>query len=546
MTIKGWVLAAILALSSFAHGAALDPSWKFKVLRSTHFEMIFREDQKELAKRYLIAAEQAHEMLIPIFKEAPSKTIIVMMDGTDSSNGLANFLPYPHIIVYPVLPSTLDSVDEYGDWPLEMMLHEYTHILNMYPAHGIYVPLKWIFGSVVRPNAVLPKWYLEGLAVDLESWLSDHGRLRSPETLASMRALTLGGKFKNEDVATINESELTRWPYGGRPYMFGAWFWEDLHRAKGTDLIYTWNQNFSRRLPFFLNGPMREQTGKTTHQLVVAMNESFEAQGKKQLEEINASGPHKSDTVVEEKGEQTVFALSPSGNKLVYFVGTPKQGSVVRLKVRTSEKQRFKDISGKTIFKAVAPLRARWIGEDRFVYDQIEIFYPYGSYRDLYIYDLNAARSERLTTHARAQEPAVSPNGKWIAYIQNDGGRNRMNLLDLEKRTSRTLVNGNMNQRVSMPEFLSDQEIVFSVLQKIGTEKLYVYNLTTGKTQPWGPPELTQAQNPRLTSEGLLVTDAGTNVRNVYLSKAAKRRRCRTLSPTSKRPSLIHSATNSL
>ncbi len=87
-----------------------------------------------------------------------------------------------------MLPTSFDSLDEFGDWALEMMIHEYTHILNMYPAHGIYVPFKWVFGTVVRPNAILPRWWLEGLAVNLESRLTSHGRLKSTETAAAARA----------------------------------------------------------------------------------------------------------------------------------------------------------------------------------------------------------------------------------------------------------------------------------------------------------------------------------------------------------------------
>ena len=66
-----------------AQAGELDSSWRFRVLQSPHFEIIFREDHKELAKRYILAAEQAHELLFPIFKEGPSHTIIFLRDDTD-------------------------------------------------------------------------------------------------------------------------------------------------------------------------------------------------------------------------------------------------------------------------------------------------------------------------------------------------------------------------------------------------------------------------------------------------------------------------------
>lgn len=511
-------IIGVIVLFAALPAAALDPHWSFRVLTSPHFEIIYREDQKELAKRYLIAAEQAHELLFPIFKEAPSHTTILLKDDTDASNGLANFLPYPHITVYPVLPSTLDSVDEYGDWAFEMILHEYTHILNMYPAHSFYVPLKYVFGTVVRPNAVLPRWYLEGLATNLESWLSDHGRLRSTETQASARALILGQRLKLEDVARINETDLKTWPYGGRPYLFGAWWWEEVHRQKGTGVIETWNQNYSRRLPFFLNGPVIEQLQKSPNEFLNLTADTLDAQGRKQIEQINKAGAHTSTPVAEAKGEQTVFAISPDGNKLIYWLNNPGAGNEVRLKERKTPNQPWSEIESKKLFKTVGSLRVHWIDNERFVYDQMDIKYPWATYRDIYIRNVNTGERTRLTEQKRAQEPAPSPSGQQIAFIQNDGGRNRLNLLNVADGSIRTLVNGNYTQRLSWPEFVGENEIVFAVRQRNGSEKLHVYNLESKQTQVWNE-KLQSAQNARFITEGLLVTDAGTKARNIYLVK---------------------------
>ncbi len=501
---------------------ATNPAWSFNVLTSPHFELIYRSDkggdQKELAKRYILAAEQAHELLFPIFKESPARTIILLKDDADGSNGLANFLPYPHITVYPVLPSTLDSVDEYGDWAFEMMLHEYTHILNMYPAHGIYVPLKWIFGTVVRPNAVLPRWWLEGLAVNLESSLSDHGRLKSSETSGSARALILMDKFKDENVSRINEAGLSSWPHGGRPYLYGAWWWDQAQREKGFPVIDIWNQNYSRRLPFFLNGPVLEQTTKTPDQFLRHTLDTITETGKKQIEAIEAAGKQSGVTITEEKGEQNIFAVSPDGNRLLYWLSRPGAGSEVRMKTRSEEKKPFHEIESERLFKAVGGLRVHWMTNDRFVFDQIDIKYPYGSYRDLWTYDIHTKEKRRLTTQARAQEPGPSPKGDKIAFIQNEGGRNRLMLLDMNDFKIRSLLIGNLYQRLSWPEFINDNDVVFSVRQKSGREKLHMINVRSKKVSPFNE-TLSSAQNSRFTSEGLFVTDALTNARNVYQIK---------------------------
>ncbi len=509
------LLAATAAFSLAASASPLS-SWAFRVLRTDHFEIVYRDNQKDLAKRYAVASEQAYELLIPIFKEAPSKTILVITDETDASNGLATFLPYPTIYVYPVLPTTLDSIDEFGDWPLEMVVHEYTHILNMYPAHGFYVPLKWIFGNVVCPNAVLPKWYLEGLAVNLESRLTDHGRLRSSETQAAARVLVNSHRLAEEDIPRINQPDISTWPYGSRPYLFGGWWWSQVQTEKGAGIIDTWNQNFSRRIPFFLNGPMAEQTQKTAEGLLGSTHESIEKTANEQLDILASEKTNLSTRLTpEEDGEQTVFAISPNGKRLMYWVSLGSgKGSRVYVRERVEITDAFTSVPAKKLFKTVGAQRARWIDDDRIVFDQTDPSSPRVSYRDLYKYDFTTDDVTRLTKGERAQEP--SPRGDRIAFIQNDGGRNHLMLLDLKTGKSEGLVHSSYTQRLSSPEFLDDDTLLFVLRQRSGKEQVMSYSFKTKKTSAWND-KLASVQHLRVLPKGVFLSNADTGVRNAFI-----------------------------
>ncbi len=501
--------------------SAIDPRWKYRVLTSPNFEIIYREDQKALAKRYILAAEQAHELLMPLFKEGPSQTTIVLQDDTDSSNGMATFIPYPHIIIYPVLPTQGDTTDEYGDWPFEIMLHEYVHILNMYPANGVMWPFKMLFGSVVRPNAILPRWWLEGLAVNLETRLTDHGRLRSTQTQALARNFVLNDKLKLEDIATINEADSRTYPFGARPYLYGGWWWNEAHTKKGDGLIYTWNQNFSRRIPFLLNGPVREQTGMSVAQLFEQTKRSVANQAQAQIEVIKKSNPTVATEAQDGNGQMLAFAISPDGNKLIYSVGIVDQGLWVYYATRADATKGLRAHNGKKLFRTVGTLRFAWINNDAVVFDQLNSAAPYTTYRDLFKYDFTTDETEQLTKNQRAQEPAVSPNGQLVAYIQNEGGKNRVNVLDLKTKQSRTLVNGNLTQRLASPEFLTDNELLFSARTRNGDERIFRYDFGTQKSTVWNQ-QLKAAQDIRRTSAGILVSDSGSGVRNIYLTTPDK------------------------
>ena len=133
------------------------------------------------------------------------------------------------------------------------MIHEYTHILSFYPSHGFYTPLRYIFGSVVRPLAITPRWYLEGLAVAMETKFTTKGRLRSTDTQAAIKAFIQDKKIHNMSIDRINEG-ANSWPYGGSPYLFGALFWKKAIAEKGEGVVYKLLQDGSRKLPFTLGG----------------------------------------------------------------------------------------------------------------------------------------------------------------------------------------------------------------------------------------------------------------------------------------------------
>jgi hypothetical protein len=493
---------------------ALPSQWQFKTLRSEHFDVIYRTDQRELANLYMKAAEDSYSLLFPLFQEAPSRTVIVIRDDTDLANGLATFLPYPLIIVNPVLPGAGQSIGDYGDWAFEIVLHEYTHILNMHPSHGFYTPLKWIFGAVIRPNGILPRWYLEGLAVETESRYSTFGRLRSPEFGAQFRAMNEGKKFDEESIDRVNEVEIPNWPYGNRPYLLGSAWWTVA--AQDPSVIYDLNQRFSRRLPFMLNAPVKERLKMDVEGVLTAAYKDIRAKTDSQFQVIDMSGgEHLAKIEGDESKGQFLPTISPDGLHLIFLGTIYKKAAEVRLVSRAKASDPFDFKTATTIEKTIGTNRFSWLPNSAaIVFDQIDSDRPHVEFSDLYLHNLGG-KTERLSLGLRATEPSVSPLGDRVAFIRYTGGRNLLSVMNLKTHKHQTLYKAAALERLVQPVFQADQ-ILFISRNVHGDDTLMSYQLATKKVATVAQPVRALKFMNSADSQALLIGSAQTGATNVY------------------------------
>lgn len=515
--LMNWLFCfCVLFLS--APGFASDPNIEWRVLHTPHFEFIYDHRYPEQAKAFAVAGETAYKTLATVFSEVNEKTTVLISDTTDSANGFASFLPYPAIVVFPVMPDSTSELTSYDDWALELMIHELTHIFSMKPSNSFYIPLRWVFGSVIRPNAVLPRWFLEGVAVEMESRWTLHGRLRSPYTSAAIRADVEANTWGTEDLARINEGGIPTYPYGARPYFYGSLVWKFMTDEKGVEVVDRLHQNYSRRLPFFLNGPAEEAVGLDYSQILQAMYQKTEERARRQLIAIERQGKDTAQVRPIKGLSQYSPNISPDGMKMLFRSFTPGVGSELWLIEKTSKDQSFSVAKVKKLFITQGFQSAGWAPDSsRFVFERVDVWKTHYRFSDLYIYDLKTNKSERLTRGERASQAEFSPSGKKIIYVKVDGGQNELKVLDLANKESRGVYRPELFHRIANPHFLSESEVVFSLRDRKGTELLHRFSLEAPSNEPKvllrGYSDMSQA---RRTSRGLFFTSTSSGVPNLY------------------------------
>ena len=489
---------------------AVAPSGSWMSYHTPHFEVIYPKGLDEIAQKYGHYGELAHKLLSPLFHEAPKKTILLIDPSQDIANGFATFFPYPLITIYPTLPDTLKSISDYDNWALTLTLHEYTHILTFEPVHGFYTPFKYIFGQIVRPNSLLPSWFHEGLAIEMETRFTQQGRLRSPQTSAEIRALVEGHRLFGETIDRINEASIPTWPFGQRRYLNGSLLWNHIINKYGVNSVPILLDSHSRRPPYFLNGPVKKYFHRSYKDLLKEAYVELEVRAQEQISRIQEQASPTNRSILIDGLVQHSPSVSPNGHYLTLFNFHRFRG--FELMILNRDEKVIKKIKGRNF------LKVSWAKDSQFfIYDKLASVDSHNTSYDLYQYNLESQKSQRLTNGQRAREPSLSPNGSQVAYIKTRPGGTGLYLMDLSRRHSWPLYLPNLQIRLSQPEFINDYEILFVERDLSGKEVFWVYNLQT-QTKHRVLKEFSTVRHPRSTKEGVIFSSRHSGVSNLYLS----------------------------
>ncbi|HXN32441.1 MAG TPA: hypothetical protein VN894_11285, partial [Polyangiaceae bacterium] len=258
-------VAEILGIASSARAAG-DPKLLWKTVETPHFRITYYSTEDEIAERVATVAEGIYERLVPAVGWKPGeKTEVLLADQTDSANGLSTALPYNTVLLNVTAPDDMSPLGDVDDWYLELVTHEYTHILHTDHITGVPALINRILGKVYAPNQLEPHWMLEGLAVFEESARTSGGRLRSSMWNMFMRADILENNAAPLDVFS---NTPRRWPEGNIWYLYGSFFMKWIAETYGEQAIREMIDDYSRQIiPYGINRSVRRATGRTFEEL---------------------------------------------------------------------------------------------------------------------------------------------------------------------------------------------------------------------------------------------------------------------------------------
>jgi hypothetical protein len=241
--------------------AQIVPNDDWKTIETQHFRVHFTPPLESLARHSAATAERAWTLLSRELVPPHGKIDLVVADNVDYTNGYATPFPSNRVVIYAHPPVDEVSLRYNADWTELVITHELTHIFHLDRAKGIWKLARYAFGRhpAFFPNAYMPAWVTEGLAVYFESRITGSGRLEGSEHYMVARAAAEAGSFPRLGELS---SQTSRFPLGEVVYAYGGFIFDHLSRTRGEKTVRDFVELSSGAIfPITLNGKSRKAFG---------------------------------------------------------------------------------------------------------------------------------------------------------------------------------------------------------------------------------------------------------------------------------------------
>lgn len=439
------VLSLLFISSTLNAQIASNESWK--TIRTKHFRIHFPEAHEATGRKVASIAEISYENLAKELVRPRGTIDLVLTDAVDGSNGSAGIFPRSRIVIQlrpPVDQTTLQSFD---NWLELVVQHEVAHIFHIDRTRGLWRAAQYIVGrnTITFPNAYVPSWIKEGIAVYYESKFVSGGRLDGTYIHDLVNSAA-----RDSSIPRLGDLSLVRskYPMGQVAYTYGAVAIDRLVKiGKDGGLRSYIERTSSTLIPYILD-----------HQSERAFGTSFSRSWEEWKDSVyDNRDPESSKTALRWKivkqtqrytyyprwwNDSTVVYVGDDGVQPIQLYESIKNGRPRALGRRTSSDVNVLRSDGAVIF-------AQSDYVDRFNIKS-----------DLYRYA--NGHTKQLTKGERLSSPDVRFDGH-IAAVQTVDGNTNLVYLPYNAKSIRTVAAGNDSTNWAYPRWSPDGSAVASV-----------------------------------------------------------------------------------
>ena len=352
--------------------------------------------------------------------EPYEETTLILTDLSDYNNAGAGVSPYNGISVFIAPASrTLETMPS-SERVFMLMNHEMTHVANMDMANS--TDLKWrrFFGGKPRqnikhpetilynyltvPRLAVPRWYLEGAAVFMETWMSGGiGRAQGAYDEMVFRSMVRDDAHFYSNLGIVSEGIAVDFQTGTNAYLYGTRFISYLAYHYSPEQVVDWLGRGEDSERYYATH-FQKVFGKPVDEAWedwVAFEHEFQRANLKRVREQELTEPERLvDTAL---GSISRSYYDPATKSMIGAFRYPGVvAHVGRLSLEDGSIERITDIKGPMKYRVTS---SAWDPDSRtffFTADNI-------NWRDLMAVNVDTGDKEMLIRDARVGDLVFSP-----------------------------------------------------------------------------------------------------------------------------------------
>lgn len=406
--------------------------------KTEHLNLVYYDRTHEPLTFHLTRSfENSLEFHRKLFNYTPSEPVVMLMqDFGDYGHGGTSTVPWNYIsigiapfdYVYETMPA-----NERMNW---LMHHELVHVVatdkgadrdlkfrrlfrgKVAPEQE--APLSMFYSYLTSPRWYAPRWYHEGIAVFLETWMAGGlGRALGGYDEMTFRAMALEDAYFYDLVGLESEGKTIDFQVGQNSYLYGTRFVLHLANKYGPDKLLQWFDRTPGSHAYF-SKQFTKVYGTSIDDEWSRWIESEKKWQRANLEKIRAFPTSTSDeraVTTEPLGSVSRTFHDPDSGKLyaaVNFPGEPAQ--LVSIDLASGRRTKLTNVTGPALYYVTS-----------LAYDRAgkKLFYTSDNsrgWRDLNEFDLKSGKSRMLLRDVRMGDLVVNPADQSLWGVRHHNG----------------------------------------------------------------------------------------------------------------------------
>lgn len=369
-----------------------------------------------------------------IYNYNPFENVTVIMhDMSDYGNGGANSIPRNFVMLAIAPANFVYETTPSNERINTTMNHEFVHIATLDAATGtdrfyrsLFFgkvaeeadnPLTMFYSYMTTPRRAAPRWYFEGIAVFMETWMAGGlGRALGGYDEMVFRTFVKEDAVIYDLVGLESEGTQTDFQVEVNAYLYGTRFMSYLALKYGPDKLIKWTSRYEGSKAYFAS-QFFEIYGVSLEDAWLKWIEWEKQFQKNNLQKISKYPVTQSRNISGNVlGSLSRPFIDRTNNKLYAAVNYPGQTAhIASIDISTGVVEKITDVKGPALY---------FVSSLTYDPEKRKIFYTSDNngWRDLVEYDLNTNESKVLIKEVRTGDLAFNPVDKSIWGIRHFNG----------------------------------------------------------------------------------------------------------------------------